>query len=190
VNLRRFPRKTLRGDQAVYRIHGAHRQPWYFARDGCGRFDPLAIAGMGCCYLAATPLGAWIEVFRRAMLIDERDVRARRLLHVELGRDRRLADATSRRALSFGVTATLGAADDYTSSQAFAADALNAGWDGVRYLLRHDPKQKLYGLALFGPAGPVDPDDPAWPSTPDDPVPLELIEQASKTFGYRVLPAP
>ena len=54
------------------------------------------------------------------------------------------------------MTATLGAGDDYAPSQAFAADALRAGWDGVRYLLRHDPRQRLYGLALFGPAGAPD----------------------------------
>jgi hypothetical protein len=190
VNLRRFPRRTLRGDQTVYRIHRASREPWYFTRDGRGRFDPVAVDGMGCCYLAAAPLGAWIEVFRRGMLIDEMDVRARRLLHTELGRGLRLADVTSCRALPFGITATLGAADDYTASQAFAAGALDAGWDGVRYLLRHDPRQRLYGLALFGPAGPADLEDPAWPSTPDDAVPRTLIDQAAKAFGYRVIPTP
>jgi hypothetical protein len=28
-----------------------------------------------------------------------------------------------------------------------------AGYPGVRYLLRHDPKQDLVGIAVFGPAG-------------------------------------
>jgi hypothetical protein len=190
VSLRRFPRSTLRGDRTVYRIHRADRAPWYFAREGFGRFDPVGVEGMGCCYLALAELGAWVEAFRRRMLLDEADVAARRLLHTAIGRDLRLADATSRRALQFGVTATVGAGDDYTASQAFAADALEAGWDGVRYLVRHDPGQKLYGLALFGPAGSADPSDPAWPSVPDDVIPDDLVAEAARMFGYRVLPAP
>ena len=35
-------------------------------------------------------------------------------------------------------------------SQAFGVRALTAGVDGIRYLVRHDPAQRLYGLALFG----------------------------------------
>jgi hypothetical protein len=190
VSLRRFPRSTLRGDRTVYRIHRAENAPWHFSRDGLGRFDPVDVQGMGCCYLASAALGAWVEVFRHPVLIDEADVRARRLLHVELGRDLRLADATSRRALQFGVTATIAAGDDYRASQAFAGEALQAGWHGVRCLVRHDPRQKLYGLALFGPAGAADPADPVWPSVPDDAIPDQLIAEAGRMFGYRVLPVP
>jgi len=49
------------------------------------------------------------------------------------------AHLTSRRASRFGVTATLGAGERYDDSHAFALRALEDGFDGVRYLLRHDP---------------------------------------------------
>ncbi|MGO9899342.1 MAG: RES domain-containing protein [Solirubrobacteraceae bacterium] len=87
------------------------------------------------------------------MLLAEAAVIARWLLTVRLGRDVRLADLTSWRALRFGVTASLGANEQYAASQAFAADALDARFGGIRYLVRHDPAQKLYGIALFGEAG-------------------------------------
>lgn len=190
TGLRRFPRRTLRADRVLHRIHRAAGGPWRFSADGSGRFDPVIAEGLGCCYLAEVPLGAWVEVFRRQMLIDENDVRARRLLSTALGRDLRLADLTSARALQFGVTAALGAAEDYDASHAFAVDAARAGFDGIRYLVRHDPRQKLYGVALFGPAGAPAPDDAQWPAGPDDDIPGNLVAEAGRVFGYKVLPVP
>lgn len=185
MNLAGFPRRTLRGDRALFRVHRAARGPWWFSSDGSGRFDPVG-SDQGACYLAEKPLGAWVEVFRKAMLIAEDDVRARRLFTVALGRELKLADLTSRRALSFGVTAAVGAGESYAPSQRFAADAIAAGFDGVRYLVRHDPAQKLYGVALFGPAGAPD----GWPQGDDAPLPDELVAEAARLFGYRVLPSP
>jgi hypothetical protein len=189
VNLRGFPRRTLRADRPLYRIHRADHDPWWFSNDGSGRFDPVG-SDDGACYLAEDPLASWLEVFRTPLLISEKDVRARTLLCAPLGRDLKLADLTSRRALAFNVTASLGADEDYTASQAFALDALQAGYDGVRYLVRHDPAQRLRGVALFGPAGAPDRDDPAWPAEPDEPIPPDLVEWARRSFGYKVLPAP
>jgi hypothetical protein len=65
--------------------------------------------------VAYEPLGAWIEVFRKAMVIAEADVSARILTELRAGPDLRLADLVSRRALSFGVTASLGADEDYAA---------------------------------------------------------------------------
>jgi hypothetical protein len=50
-----------------------------------------------------------VEVFRKRLVVAEAEVAERALLSVTLGRDLRLADLTSRRALAFGVTASLGA---------------------------------------------------------------------------------
>jgi hypothetical protein len=181
VTLAGFPRRTLRGDRPLYRIH---RDPvWWFSSDGGGRFDPVG-TGAGACYWAERPLGAWVEVFRKQMLLSEAEVAGRRLCSVELGRDVRLADLTSRRALSFGVTASLGANEDYAPSQAFAVRAVEAGFDGIRYFVRHDPAQRLYGVALFGD------DRKAWPNGVDREVPEHLVAEARTAFGYRVLPAP
>jgi len=131
-----------------------------------------------------------VEVFRGQTLLAEAEVLARALLSVELGRDLRLADLTSRRALGFRVTAFLGANERYDDSQAFAVDVARAGFDGVRYLVRHDPAQQLYGIALFGPAGAPDSADPDWPPGADEAIPEELVAEAGRRFGYRVLPVP
>jgi hypothetical protein len=191
VNLDGFPRRTLRADHLIHRVHRTARGCWWFSSDpNGGRFDPVG-TGMGACYFAETPLGAFIEVFRKTLLIAEADVTERSLSTVAMGRSLRLANLTSRRALGFGVTASLGASEDYRPSRAFAADAVTAGFDGVRYLARHDPSQRLYSVALFAPAGGVDPTDPDWPQPQQtQAIPQALIEDANRRFHYRVLPAP
>ena len=189
MTLDRFPRRTLRGDRAIYRIHRSAGRPWWFSSDGSGRFDPVG-TGSGACYLAERPLGGWSEVFRKQLLLSQAEISGRSLLSVELGRDLRLADMTARRALEFGVTASLGASQDYRDSHAFAVRAVAAGFDGVRYPVRHDPAQRLYGLALFGAPGAPDPADPNWPEGEDGDIPADLITEAVRAFSYRVLPPP
>ena len=189
MTLARFPLSTLRGDREIFRIHRSGRDPWWFSVDGSGRFDPVG-SGMGACYFAGQPLVAWIEVFRKRMLLAEDEVRARSLYSVRLGRDLRLADVTSRRALQFGITASLGSGEEYTGSHAFAAEAVAAGFAGVRYLVRHDPAQKSFGYALFGEPGTGRPLTVAGASASDQPISDALVEEAQRLFGYRVLPTP
>jgi hypothetical protein len=187
VTLARFPRRTLRAGADIYRIHGRDRNPWWFSSDGTGRFDPVD-SGFGACYFAERPLGAWIEVFRRDMQLSELAVLERALFRVRLGRDLRLADLPSRRALQFGVTASLGANEEYAESQRFAVRAVEAGFAGIRYLVRHDPAQQLYGIALFGSPGAAR--GPTGARGTDRPLPEELTEEAQRRFGYRILPVP
>ena len=184
-----FPRSTLRGDRTIYRIHHSARRAWWFSADGSGRFDPVGM-DVGTCYLAERPLGAWIEVFRKQMLLSHAEITERWLFSVELGRDLRLANLTSRRALDFGVTASLGANESYDDSQSFAAQAVGAGFDGIRYLVRHDPAQRLYGLALFGRPGAPDPADPNWSTGENHDIPNDLVTESQRAFGYRALPPP
>lgn len=189
MTLGRFPRRTLQADRSIYRIHRAARSEWWFSDDGSGRFDPIG-SGKGACYFAERPLGAWVEVFRRQMLWSEAAVADRALQTVALGRSLRLADLTSRRALQFGVTASLGADTYYADSQAFAARAATAGFEGIRYLVRHDPRQQLYGLALFGKPGAASPANADWPVGISVPIPAEIVDEAAAAFGYRVVPLP
>lgn len=170
----------------MYRIHRRDRSAWWFSSDGAGRFDPVG-TGLGACYLAERPVGAWVEVFRREMQLSELAVVERALARVRLGSDARLANLTSRRALQFGVTAVLGASEDYTESHKFAVQAANSGFAGVRYLVRHDPAQKLYGIALFGEPGDR---APAGADVNDRPIPQKHVEEAQAAFAYRVLPTP
>jgi hypothetical protein len=63
-----------------------------------------------------------------------------------------------------------------------------AGFAGIRYWVRHDPAQKLHGVALFGPAGATSgPQDARGIS---EAIPEELIEQGRARFGYRIVPRP
>jgi hypothetical protein len=189
VTRARFPLSTLRGDREIHRIHRSAREPWWFSDDGTGRFDPTGI-GVGACYFAAHPLAAWIEVFRKTMLLAEDEVRGRSLYSVRLARDLRLADVTSRRALGFGITASVSTGENYARSQAFAAQAVADGFDGVRYLVRHDPAQRLFGHALFGEPGASHGLIASGGSASDEPIPDPLVEQARRVFGYRILPTP
>lgn len=189
MELAGFPARTLRADRPLHRIHRASNAPWWFSGEGGGRFDPVG-TGCGACYLALRPLGAWVEVFRKTMTLAEGELRARALWTGSAGRDLRLADLLARRALRFGVTASLGADERYEASQAFAAAALAAGFDGVRYLLRHDPAQRLVGVALFAAAGAPDPQHRSWPAGNDAAIDRKLIGEAERAFRYRVLPAP
>ena len=77
-------------------------------------------------------------------------------------------NVTSRRALKFGITAEAGAGGDYEASRTMASQVAAAGFDGVVWLVRHDPRLQLLGIALFGPAeraGGGCPDQPPVSST-------------------------
>ncbi len=125
------------------------------------------------------------------MLLAEDEVLERSLYSARLGADLRLADVTSRRALQFGITASIGANEEYSESHAFAIDALKAGFAGVRYFVRHDPAQSLYGIALFGEAGESGAvGNPVAGSSSDRPIPDDVVDEAERLFGYRVLPTP
>ena len=129
-----------------------------------------------------------MEVFRKQLLIPETFLRRRAVLATRLGRPLRLADLTSRRALRYGATSSLGASEHYAESQTLATAALAAGFDGVRYFPRHDNAQKFHAYALFGALGSPGPADPNWPVEEDEPITDRLISDAQRIFGYRVMP--
>ena len=80
------------------------------------------------------------------------------------------------------MTASLGVNEHYTDRQRFAARACEAGFRGIRYPVRHDPAQKLYGVVLFGGSGAPARDDPDWPDGSDEPIGEELIDEAQRLF--------
>jgi hypothetical protein len=150
-DLAAFPEHVVVPGSPLFRVHRATRRPWWFSADGTGRFD-LA-PPRGTCHLASEPVGAFLEVFRDVLRIDPRDVEARRMSRLELPRPLRLADCTAARSRGFGVTGAIHSTPDYATSHAWAAAFANAGFDGVRYRVSHDPSQRLGGYALFGEAG-------------------------------------
>lgn len=182
ADLAGFPSVRLRRDAELFRIHRADRSPWWFSDDGSGRFD--LEGDQGTCYLARTPLGAFVEVFRRVNLVGEPMIAARRLARLSPPQGGRLADCTDPVARRYGVTAAIHSQPEYALTRAWARALAAAGFVGVRYLLSHDPAQAEVGTALFGPAGEQD-----HPIADDGPIPTATIAEARLRFGLAVLPA-
>lgn len=184
VAIARLPVAELKAGQNLYRIHRSSNGPWFFSGSGGGRFDPPT-PDRGACYLSTSKLGAWVETFRSAMIIEEADVNSRSMVTVELDTAYRCADLTHRRALAAGVTGAMSSGADYGPSHSLADD-LQGELDGVLWRVRHDLEQQLVGVALFGPEG--EQDASRWPPAESGPIDPDLIRQAEDEFGYRVTP--
>jgi hypothetical protein len=117
-------------------------------------------------------------------LVPEAELAARRIARLDLP-PVLLADCSSALCRRFGLTGEIHSTPEYALTQAWAAAFAAARFDGVLYLLRHDPSQRLGSVALFGPAGA-----PPWPFTPGEPIGLGVIEEAERRFGVRVMPVP
>ncbi|HVR96085.1 MAG TPA: RES family NAD+ phosphorylase [Thermoanaerobaculia bacterium] len=183
ADLAGFPSLHLR-EAKLFRIHRATLSPWWFSSDGGGRFDLPAESGRGTCYLATEPEGCFLEVFRSVSLIAEQEIQVRRLSRLTVG-EALLADCAAGRSREFGLTAEIHSTPDYRVPQRWAAAFATAGFDGVRYLLRHDPSQHLAGIALFGPTG-----SPSWMAPPPEEIGLSLLIEVERRFGLRVRPTP
>ena len=81
-------------------------------------------------------------------------------------------------------TAAIHSTEDYAETQRSAGAFARHTYGGVRYLVSHDPSQRLVGVALFGDAG-----ERAWPYEERMILP-SLILAARERFGITVLPAP
>ena len=186
-----FPARTWKAGRPLWRIHRAASDAWWFNADGTGRFDPVHVSGLGACYLAQDRLGAFVEVFRTRLELDQDDIDERRIARVELSRELRLADVVSRWALGFGVTAEVGAGGEYEydSSQELASGLAAAGYEGIRWWVRHDPAQRLVGIALFGSAG-VASTGGGLPPADSCEIDRGLLDEARRKVGYRVVPRP
>lgn len=178
-----FPRLRLEGI-GLYRIHSARRHPWWFSQDGSGRFDLPASGPYGTCYWAREPLGCFLEVFRYSHLVPEQEIVARRIARVEMP-GLEVADCTSGLSRRFGLTGEIHSTPNYSITQAWARAFQEAGFDGIQYLLRHDPGQKLRGIALFGPAG-----SPPWPIGSTEPIDTKILKEAEHLFGIQRLQVP
>lgn len=148
-----FPVWHVHRGAELHRVTRAGRGPWWFASDGAGRFD--LPAPRGTCYLADDPLVALLESLAAAAsapVLPAGVLADRAVWTVALPSHCDAADATSRRARGFGVTAELAAGAGYGLARRWAQAFAAAGLGGVRYRARHDPRGGRC-LALFGAAG-------------------------------------
>lgn len=185
--LRSFPAFELPAGTALARIHRRDHGPLWFRHDGEGRFD--LPPPRGTLYAAAAPLGSYLEVFRHLRLVPREEIDARRLSTLAPHRALRLADCTSRRTRAFGLTGALHTTPAYGETQVWAAAFAVAGLDGIRYLVRHDPAQRLVGYALFGAAGDAPAAGGDWEVASTTAIPGSLLREVEDRFGLSALPA-
>lgn len=81
-----------------------------------------------------------------------------------------------------GHTAEIHSTTDYNLTQGWAVALQEAGYDGIRYKARHDPRGQLVSIALFGSSKP--PRSAAKTTA----IPVDLIHEAAATFAITVLP--
>ena len=171
------------GTKALWRIHAADVSPWFFDAGPDGRFN---LADAGTCYLAEEPIGAFVEKFGRLLrpegVLPEPLVDTQRLSKLQPPKVS-VVDLTDAKVLGLaGLTAEIHATADYGLTQSWASALRDAGYAGIRYKARHDPRGQLASIALFGP------DEPLRSAARTTAVPVDLIHEAAATFAITVLP--
>lgn len=184
--LRGFPQHVLGPGCRLYRIHHTSHGPWFFHDDGLFRFDLRERPGWGTCYLAETPLGAFVESLQhfRTASLPRAELAARKLYTYEVNHALVFADITATEATRFGIDASAfaGPSGNYGASQMLATHMFDGEFSGIRYRLRNDLGQQLIGVALFGPAG-AQPDDLL--DGEDNDIDEELLALACREAAFR-----
>lgn len=181
-----FPARPVADAYPYARIHVEAHEPEWFCNCGQHRFDPPSSASslFGTCYLAGSPLGAFIEKFGDLRYVSRELVDAHRLAYLQVPATR-IADATNRQALRWGVTAELAVGGDYAGAQEWALRLFQAGFGGIWYTARHDPKGDLHSIALFGKPGFH---EEAFAGGWSEPIADDLLADVDARFGIEVLP--
>lgn len=171
------------GTELLWRIHAADVAPWFFDAGPDGRFN---LADSGTCYLSEEPIGAFVEKFGRLLrpggVIPEPLVDMQRLSRLRPPKAN-VVDLTNPKVLGLaGLTAEIHTTTDYALTQSWALALRDAGYAGIRYKARHDPRGQLASIALFGS------DKPPRSAAKTTTIPIDLIHEASTTFAITVLP--
>jgi hypothetical protein len=175
--------------EVLFRVHRLDHEPQWFVTTGTGRFDPPALAAdpFGLCYLAVDPVTALMEAFGDLPLVTQDMVDARAMAMVRLLRAQKLADMTSPLIVGrWRLDRRISTGDDYPVCQRWAHSLRLAGFAGIYYEPRHDPRRKVQpaSVALFADPG-------LQPQTmvlaDDGPISSEVILTTKKAFGLRVL---
>ncbi len=176
--------------EVLFRVHRLDHDPQWFAATGDGRFDPPvgAAAQFGTCYLAVDPVTAMMEAFGDLPVVTQQMVDARALAVVHLAQPHKLADMTSPLIVGrWKLDRRISTGDDYSVCQRWAHSLRLAGFAGIYYEPRHDPRGEIQpaSVALFADPG-------LQPQTmvlaDDSPIPAEVVATTKEAFGLRVLP--
>jgi hypothetical protein len=181
--LARFPVWHVHGGTSLFRVTSSGHGPWWFSSDGAGRFD--LFPPRGTCYLADDEMGALLEVLGPVSVVSPGWAKRFSVWLLALPDQCSAADTTVRAARGFGVTAELATMTPYDLPQRWAAAFAAAGYQGVRYRVRHDPGGSR-ALALFGAAG----ERTRWPRGRRHDVDDALLERLVDETGLRLAAVP
>ncbi|HEX6237791.1 MAG TPA: RES family NAD+ phosphorylase [Acidimicrobiales bacterium] len=178
-----FPVWHVHAGTVLCRVTSADHGPWWFSSTGEGRFD-LA-PPRGTCYLADDEVGAVLEVLGPLTMIVPSWAKRRSLWHLDLPAQCSAADLTVRAARGFGITAEVMSIVPYRVPQMWAGALAAAGYQGIRYRIRHDPGGAR-ALALFGATG----ERTSWPRGRRRAIDDDLLAQVAHQAGITVAPIP
>lgn len=152
-----FPTFQLGPRIDLWRIHNLNKNPAFFNPSDAWRFGPLPThrGKFGVCYLGlGESIPAYVEKYGRFGVITTTQRAQDGLSELTVARTMALADLTHRSVLgNFGINASHSVGGDYRLSQRLAAQLFDAGFDGIRYRINHDPRLELEAVALFGEPG-------------------------------------
>lgn len=172
----------------LFRVHRIDNDPEWFSV-AKGRFDPPdAAAGFGTSYLSFDPLTALMEVVADLPAVTYELLDRRCLATVTIPSRQNLADMASPKVVGeWGLDRRISVGEDYGICQRWAYALRLAGFTGMLYEPRHDPRgADRFSVALFGDPG----HQPTQVAVVDDgPIPDSLIQQAQQVFGLQVAPA-
>jgi hypothetical protein len=189
VSFPELPKERL--PAILYRVHQIINEPEWFGTSGDHRWDPPAGApeSFGTCYTGTDPLTAFVEAIIELPLLVQSVIDKRAMAVMQVPQDQRLADMSDPKIVGeWGLDRRISVGDDYDVCQRWANALRLAGFTGVFYEPRHDPRGggDLQSIAFFG--------DPGYQPTQiqlieDEPIPRLVVEQAREIFGLRVWPS-
>ena len=172
---------------------GLVRSPFWFASadpdDPSGNRYDLP-APLGTNYWAGKAAGAWLEVFRGALLVDAADLRRRRLARTRAPQLLHLANLLVKAAHRFGLTAEIHTTTDHATTRRWAAALQRAGFQGIWGLARHDPTGKLKTLSLLDHGGEHPPFDWEWELVITEPAEDVALLKEMSGWGYHSVEVP
>lgn len=153
-DLQGFPHRTVRAGTPWHRAHRRDLGAWFFASQGCGRFDLRE--PYGTCYVGNTPEVAAREAIGPdligAGMVTDVFLAERVVSRIPLPTDVTAAKLTSNDAMAHRVTGELSTTPGYAVPQAWAEAFREHGFGGVWYQPRFSPG-KGRALGIFGPSG-------------------------------------
>jgi len=143
--------------EIVYRVHQIRHDPEWFGSSGEARWDPPeAAAGLfGTCYTGTDPVTAVIQAFGDLPVVTQETVDARAMAVIRVPRSLKLADMTSPSIVGrWRLDRRISTGDDYPVCQRWAYSLRLAGFGGIYYEPRHDPRgDGAASIALFADPG-------------------------------------